>query len=79
MGRQNSKNVKILKSNLSENNTRIYDTYAYLLEALSYKVRGCKITYINYHFLLYLVYMYKTYMCLLHHICMYTYNTYIYI
>lgn len=45
IGRQNSKNIKTLKSKLSENNTRIYDTYAYLLETLSYKVRGCKVTY----------------------------------
>lgn len=60
IGRQNSKNIKTLKSKLSENNTRIYDTYAYLLEALSYKVRGCKVTYMNYHFLLYLLYIYNT-------------------
>lgn len=59
IGRQNSKNIKTPKSKLSENNTRIYDTYAYLLEALSYKVRGCKVTYMNYHFLLYL-YIYNT-------------------
>jgi len=76
IGRQN---LKTFKSKLSENNTRIYDTYAYLLEALSYKVRGCKVTYMNYHFLLYLFYIYKIYIRLWHHICMYTYNTSIYI
>lgn len=59
IGRQNSKNIKTLKSKLSENNTRIYDTYAYLLETLSYKVRGCKVTYMNYDFLLYLLYIYN--------------------